>query len=85
MNFVFYHVRWRLEHKVFIFLTLECPFYNKHFVTPRPTIFISAASKELKTSRQLVANTLQFLGYEPVWQDIFGTEQGDMREITACL
>jgi tetratricopeptide (TPR) repeat protein len=27
----------------------------------------------------LVANTLTFLGYEPVWQDIFGTEGGDLR------
>ncbi len=45
----------------------------------RPTIFISAVSKELKSARQLVANTLQFLGYEPVWQDVFGTGQGDLR------
>ena len=28
-----------------------------------------------------MANTLTFLGYEPVWQDIFGTESGDLREI----
>lgn len=35
---------------------------------PRPGIFVSAVSKELKTARQLVANTLQFLGYEPIWQ-----------------
>jgi hypothetical protein len=28
-----------------------------------------------------VANTLTFLGYEPVWQEIFGTEGGDLREI----
>jgi len=28
-----------------------------------------------------VANTLTFLGYEPVWQDIFGTESGDLREM----
>jgi hypothetical protein len=48
-------------------------------MTPRPTIFISAVSRELKSARQLVSNTLQFLGYEPVWQDIFGTEQGDLR------
>jgi len=47
----------------------------------RPTIFISAVSKELKSARQLVANTLTFLGYEPIWQDIFGTEQGDLREM----
>lgn len=46
---------------------------------PRPRLFISAVTKELKSARQLVANTLLFLGYEPVWQDIFGTEQGDLR------
>ena len=48
-------------------------------MTSRQPIFISAVSKELSSARQLVANTLQFLGYEPVWQDIFGTEQGDLR------
>jgi hypothetical protein len=48
-------------------------------VTTRPTIFVSAVSKELRGARQLVANTLTFLGYEPVWQDIFGTEEGDLR------
>ena len=47
----------------------------------RPRIFISAVTKELKSARQLVANTLQFLGYEPVWQDIFGTEPGDLSEM----
>jgi tetratricopeptide (TPR) repeat protein len=50
-------------------------------VLSRPAIFISAVSKELKSARQLVANTLQFLGYEAVWQDIFGSEQGDLREV----
>jgi hypothetical protein len=34
-------------------------------VSPRPLVFISAASAELKSARQLVANTLTFLGYEP--------------------
>jgi hypothetical protein len=47
-------------------------------VSPRPTIFISAVSEELRSARQLVANTLTFLGYEPVWQDVFGTEGGDL-------
>ena len=50
-------------------------------VTPRPLIFISAVSKELRSARQLVANTLTFLGYQPVWQDIFGTESGDLRSL----
>jgi tetratricopeptide (TPR) repeat protein len=48
-------------------------------VSPRPPIFISAVSRELRSARQLVANTLTFLGYQPVWQDIFGTEGGDLR------
>jgi tetratricopeptide (TPR) repeat protein len=48
-------------------------------MTGRPVIFISAVSKELRSARQLVANTLQLLGYEPDWQDIFGTEEGDLR------
>lgn len=50
-------------------------------MSPRPRIFISAVSQELRSARQLVANTLIFLGYEPAWQDIFGTEAGDLREM----
>ena len=50
-------------------------------MTPRPLIFVSAVSRELRSARQLVANTLTFLGYQPVWQDIFGTEGGDLREL----
>jgi tetratricopeptide (TPR) repeat protein len=50
-------------------------------MSPRPVIFISAVSSELRSARQLVANTLTFLGYEPEWQDIFGTEEGDLRAI----
>lgn len=50
-------------------------------MSSRPPIFISAVSKELRGARQLVANTLTFLGYEPDWQDIFSTEEGDLRGI----
>ena len=50
-------------------------------MSPRPAIFISSVSKELHSARQLVVNTLTFLGYEPVWQDVFGTEGGDLREM----
>ena len=50
-------------------------------MSPRPLVFISAVSGELKSARQLVANTLTFLGYEPVWQEIFGTESGDLRSV----
>jgi tetratricopeptide (TPR) repeat protein len=58
-------------------------------VSPRPAIFISAVSKELRSARQLVSNTLTFLGYEPEWQDVFSTEEGDLRamlrrRIDAC-
>jgi tetratricopeptide (TPR) repeat protein len=42
-------------------------------------VFVSAVSRELKSARQLVANTLTFLGHQPVWQEIFGTESGDLR------
>jgi len=48
-------------------------------VTSRPLVFVSAVSRELKSARQLVANTLTFLGHQPVWQEIFGTESGDLR------
>jgi tetratricopeptide (TPR) repeat protein len=48
-------------------------------VASLPLIFISAVSRELRSSRQLAANTLTFLGYQPIWQDIFGTETGDLR------
>ena len=47
-------------------------------MSPRPTIFISAVTAELRSARQLVANTLTFLGYEPTWQDVFATETGDL-------
>ena len=50
-------------------------------MTPRPLIFVSAVSRELRSARQLVANTLTFLGYQPIWQEIFGTESGDLREM----
>ena len=45
----------------------------------KPRIFVSAVSRELKTARQLVANTLLALGYDPVWQDIFETSSEDIR------
>ncbi|MFM9961776.1 MAG: tetratricopeptide repeat protein [Planctomycetaceae bacterium] len=47
----------------------------------KPRIFISSVSSEFRTSRQLIANVLSRLGYDPVWQDIFGTESGDLRQV----
>src|SRR5688572_27064196 len=47
----------------------------------KPRIFISAVTSELGTIRQLVSNVLLRLGYDPVTQDIFGTEPGDLRQV----
>lgn len=47
----------------------------------KPRIFISAVSKELRSARQIVANTLMALGYEPIWQDIFDTSGEDIRHM----
>lgn len=47
----------------------------------RPVIFISAVSKELHSTRDLVAKTLIAMGYEPKWQDIAPTETGDIRAV----
>ena len=47
----------------------------------KPRIFISAVTQELGQTRQLAANVLMRLGYDPVWQDIFGTESSDIRQV----
>jgi Domain of unknown function (DUF4062) len=47
----------------------------------KPRIFISTVSSELGSIRLLTANVLARLGYEPVWQDIFGTEPGDLKQV----
>lgn len=46
-----------------------------------PAIFISAVTAEHKTTRQRIANVLTRLDFQPVWQDVFGTEQGDLRKM----
>ena len=47
----------------------------------RPRVFISTVTRELRGARQRVANILTRKGYEPVCQDIFGTEPGDLRDM----
>lgn len=47
----------------------------------KPRLFISAVTRELATARQRIAHILLRKGYEPVWQDIFGTEPGDLRDM----
>ena len=46
----------------------------------KPRIFISAVSAELASARQVVANVLSRKGYEPDWQQVFGTEPGEIRD-----
>jgi tetratricopeptide (TPR) repeat protein len=69
--------------------TLRSNLVTDKGVNPRPLIFVSAVSRELRSARQLVANTLTFLGYDPIWQDIFETSEGDLcgvlrRQISRC-
>jgi hypothetical protein len=47
----------------------------------QPRIFISSVTAELGTTRQLAANVLTRLHYTPVWQDVFGLEAGDLRDV----
>lgn len=47
----------------------------------KPRIFISSVTGEFGSLRQLIAPILDRLGYDPVWQDIFGTEPGDLRDV----
>ena len=46
-----------------------------------PRIFISCVSAEFRGARTQISQVLQFLGYEPVFQEIFGTESGDLRDV----
>ena len=48
-------------------------------MSPRSAIFISAVSQELKSARQLVANTLKLLGHNPEWQESVSCDEGDLR------
>lgn len=47
----------------------------------KPRIFISTVSGELKSARQVVANELTFMDFEPVWQEVFPSNSGDLSSI----
>ncbi len=47
-------------------------------MSPRPIIFISAVSSELREQRELVAEILRFLGCDPIIQDEFETGTGNI-------
>src|SRR5580704_2194025 len=50
-------------------------------MSDKPRIFVSAVSSEFRQTRQDVANILTRLGFEPVMQDVFGVEAGDLRQM----
>jgi len=50
-------------------------------MSDKPRVFVSAVSSEFGQTRQDVANILTRLGFEPVLQDVFGTEPGDLRQM----
>ena len=47
----------------------------------QPFVFISCVSSEFRQIRSRVAAILARLGYTPVFQEIFGTEPGDLRGV----
>lgn len=47
----------------------------------RPKIFISTVTKELKSAREKVANTLRLLHFEPIIQEEFTSHTGVVREM----
>jgi Domain of unknown function (DUF4062)/Tetratricopeptide repeat len=46
----------------------------------KPVIFISSTS-DLRSARDLVGHVLYSMGYEPVWQEIAGTDGGELLEV----
>jgi len=47
----------------------------------QPAVFISCVSPEFQHTRNRVATILTRLGFTPVFQEIFGTEPGDLRQV----
>ena len=47
----------------------------------QPSVFISCVSPEFRQIRSRVAAVLTSLGYTPVFQEIFGTVPGDLRQL----
>ncbi len=47
----------------------------------KPRLFVSTVSQEFKSARTRVEHVLEFLDYEVVQQDLFGTEAGDLRQM----
>ena len=47
----------------------------------QPAVFISCVTPEFRQTRSRIAAILTRLGYTPVFQEIFGTEPGDLRQV----
>jgi tetratricopeptide (TPR) repeat protein len=47
----------------------------------QPSVFISCVSTEFRRTRSCVAAILTRLGYTPVFEEIFGTGPGDLRQV----
>ncbi len=50
-------------------------------MNPRPVIFVSAVSKELKTARGFAARLLHSMGYDPKDQDMARAEHGRLTDV----
>jgi len=48
---------------------------------PKPLVFVSSVSREFRKIRERVSKILENKGFTPVYQDIFGTEAGDLRQM----
>jgi hypothetical protein len=48
---------------------------------PNPSVFVSCASHELGETRKRLSEILEKNGFTPVYQDIFGTTSGDLRQM----
>jgi hypothetical protein len=46
-----------------------------------PSIFISATSSDLHSTRDVVAKLLTSMGYTPVWQDMAATDAGNLKQV----
>ena len=47
----------------------------------QPAIYISAVTRELKSARELVAKMLRDVGCKPVYHEIVGSEESDLRDL----
>lgn len=54
---------------------------TKSWLSSAQILFISCVSPEFRKTRSKVANIVTGLAYTPVFQEIFGTESDDLRQV----